>query len=244
MIIGLDLPQITAGLEGVSIRTAIGYGFLVTGVLIIGRILSSFAAVLVTLIVRNFITVADRRNPGLKLPFLMGWSGMRGVVSLAAALSIPVYLADGSAFPQRNLILFITFVVILSTLLLQGLTLPYLIRKLDLTDPDDSVSDEDVYNDIRKELIRHGLHYLNSNYAEQLVKQPILQEIARKWEGRDQSTDGLIMSEQSKSVYRDLLNQQRKWLISKNKNDRDIDEEIIRRHLLYLDLEEEKLQYI
>jgi Na+/H+ antiporter len=244
MIIGLDLPQITAGLEGVSTATAIGYGLLVTGVLIIGRILSSFAAVLVTLIARNFITVADRRNPGFKLPFLMGWSGMRGVVSLAAALSIPVYLADGSAFPQRNLILFITFIVILSTLLLQGLTLPYLIRKLDLNDPDDNVSNEDVYNDIRKQLTRHALQYLNSNYSQQLDKQPMLQQMARKWQESDQLTEGLLMPEESKAVYRELLNLQRKWLIDKNKEDGDIDEEIIRRHLLYLDLEEEKLQFV
>jgi CPA1 family monovalent cation:H+ antiporter len=244
MIIGLDLPQITAGLEGVSITTAIGYGLLVTGVLIIGRILSSFAAVLVTLIARNFITVADRRNPGFKLPFLMGWSGMRGVVSLAAALSIPVSLADGSAFPQRNLILFITFIVILSTLLIQGLTLPYLIRKLDLNDPDNNVSDEDVYNDIKKQLTRHVLQYLKSNYRQQLDRHAILQQMARKWQESDQSTDDLLMPEESKVVYRDLLNIQRVWLINKNTEDRSIDEEIIRRHLLFLDLEEEKLQFV
>jgi CPA1 family monovalent cation:H+ antiporter len=244
MVIGLDLPQITAGLERVSIATAIGYGLLVTGVLIAGRILSAFAAVLVTLVARNFITVADPRNPGFKLPFLIGWSGMRGVVSLASALSIPVYLANGSAFPQRNLILFITFVVILTTLLLQGLTLPYLIRKLNLTDPDEVAPDEEVYNDIRKQLNQHALLYLNSNCCEQVSRQPMLQQMALKWQNNDQSADGLLMTEESKAVYRDVLNLQRKWLINKNKEDVNIDEEIIRRHLLYLDLEEEKLQFI
>ncbi|MFC0183134.1 Na+/H+ antiporter [Pseudarcicella hirudinis] len=129
ILIGLDLPEITADLDGVSISSAIGYGVLITLVLILGRILSAYAAVVVTLIARNFITVADRRNPGYKVPFVLGWTGMRGVVSLAAALSIPVQLANGAAFPQRNLILFITFIVILLTLLVQGLTLPYLIRK-------------------------------------------------------------------------------------------------------------------
>jgi hypothetical protein len=61
---------------------------------------------------------------------------MRGVVSLAAALSIPLTLADGTPFPQRNLILFITFVVILLTLLVQGLTLPFILRKIKLVDRD------------------------------------------------------------------------------------------------------------
>jgi len=59
---------------------------------------------------------------------LAGWSGMRGVVSLAAALALPLTISDGSAFPFRNLILFITFSVILMTLVVQGLTLPLLIR--------------------------------------------------------------------------------------------------------------------
>ncbi|RYD86124.1 MAG: Na+/H+ antiporter, partial [Sphingobacteriales bacterium] len=244
MFIGLDLPQITAGLEGVSLSTAIGYGLLVTLVLIVARFLSSFGAVVVTLIARNFITVADSRNPGIKLPFLMGWSGMRGVVSLAAALSIPVYLADGSAFPHRNLILFITFVVILATLLIQGLTLPYLIKKLDLPDPDRVGTDEEQYNGIKKQLMHHALQHLKTNYSKQFDAHPSLQQIARKWQDSDNSTDGVVMPEESKVIYRDLLNQQRVWLISKNKEDKTIDEEIIRKHLLYLDLEEEKLQFI
>jgi Na+/H+ antiporter len=244
MFIGLDLPQITAGLDGVSISSAIGYGILVTVVLIVARILSSIAAVFITLIARNFITVADTRNPGFKLPFLMGWSGMRGVVSLAAALSIPVYLADGSAFPQRNLILFITFIVILATLLLQGLTLPYLIRKLNLPDPDHVVPQEEVYSELKKQLARHALQQLTTNYSQQLNRQPVLQQIASKWQVNDHSTDSVLMTEESRVVYLDLLNLQREWLINKNKADRNIDEEIIRKHLLFLDLEEEKLQFL
>jgi Na+/H+ antiporter len=244
MFIGLDLPQITAELEGVSIYTAVGYGVLVTAVLVAGRIISSFAAVLVTLIARNFIKVADPRNPGFKLPLLIGWSGMRGVVSLAAALSIPVYLADGSAFPQRNLILFITFVVILLTLVLQGLSLPFLIKKLDLEDSDEVLPEEEVYNGIRKELNQHALQYLNTHYNEQLHKQPMLQQIANKWQGSGQSEEGILMNEETRAVYLDLIIQQRKWLIEKNRAEGAMDEGIIRRHLLYLDIEEERLQFV
>jgi CPA1 family monovalent cation:H+ antiporter len=76
---------------------------------------------------RNFINVADR-DPGMKAPILMSWTGMRGVVSLAAALSIPVVMENGQPFPHRDLILFITFIVILATLIIQGLTLPALIK--------------------------------------------------------------------------------------------------------------------
>jgi monovalent cation/hydrogen antiporter len=243
MFIGLDLPQITAGLGDVSIPKAVGYGLLVTAVLVLARIVSSFIAVLVTLVARNFITVADSRHPGYKLPLLIGWSGMRGVVSLAAALSIPAYLDDGTVFPQRNLILFITFIVILVTLVVQGLSLPYLIRKLNLPDIDHTESEDLVYNELRKQLNQHALDHLNTHYLQQLDDQPALRQIANKWRETTESPDGVLMNEESAAAYRDLINQQRKWLIARNK-DNAIDEEIIRKHLLYLDLEEEKLQFI
>jgi CPA1 family monovalent cation:H+ antiporter len=70
--------------------------------------------------------------PSGRQVFVVGWTGMRGVVALAAAISLPEKLANGAEFPQRNLIIFLTFSVILVTLVLQGLTLPPLIRALGL----------------------------------------------------------------------------------------------------------------
>lgn len=244
MLIGLDLPEITAGLEGVSMSAAIGHGILITVVLIVGRILSAYGAVVVTLIARNFITVADTRNPGFKTPFVLGWTGMRGVVSLAAALSIPVHLADGTPFPQRNLILFITFIVILLTLLVQGLTLPYLIRKVRFSNFDESTSEDELYHTIRKELSQHALLHLKKHYTEQLNNYPVLQQMAHKWEHSTNIADNELMTNECKAVYLDILNQQRKWLIQKNNEEKMLNEEIIRKHLRYLDIEEEKLNYI
>jgi monovalent cation/hydrogen antiporter len=68
--------------------------------------------------------------------FVLGWAGMRGIVSLAAALSLPESVLAGAPFPARDLILFITFAVILVTLLGQGLTLPWFIRRLHVADAD------------------------------------------------------------------------------------------------------------
>ena len=68
----------------------------------------------------------------------MGWSGMRGGVSLAAALAVPLTVEGGAPFPGRDLILFLTFAVILATLVLQGLTLPPLIRALRLKDDENA----------------------------------------------------------------------------------------------------------
>ncbi len=173
LLIGLDLPEITAGLrqEGYSFWRAAGYGMLITITLIIIRLIAAYGAVLVTLVARNFIHVADR-NPGFKAPLLLGWTGMRGVVSLAAALSIPVQLSDGMPFPQRNLILFITFVVILATLVLQGLTLPYLIKKLKLPHYNNYMPEHEADLLLNSELAKQSMEFLHSRYPEQLRQHP------------------------------------------------------------------------
>ncbi|MCV9929804.1 Na+/H+ antiporter [Flavobacterium sp. LS1R49] len=242
ILIGLALPEITAGLEGVSIYNAIGYGVLVTVVLIVGRILSAYGAVIVTMIARNFITVAETTNPGFRGPFILGWSGMRGVVSLAAALSIPINLDDGTPFPQRNLILFITFVVIFLTLTIQGLTLPVLIRKLKIPSPPQKFTEEEIHNRINQQLAEIALNNLNSNYNEQLKTLPLLQQMATKWQAGINSSDDVKMTKEIEIIYREILNNQRQWLIQKNKSFELLDEEIIRRHLYRLDMEEEKLR--
>jgi len=243
-LIGLDLPEITSGLGDVTLSSAIGYGLLITAVLIIGRILSAYGAVAVTLIARNFIKVADDRNPGYKVPLVLGWTGMRGVVSLAAALSIPVQLADGTAFPERNLILFITFIVILSTLLLQGLTLPYLIKRINFPDFGDSSPEEETENRIRREMADYALLHLKTNYNDELNRQPFLRQLASKWEHKVQPDNETTLAEEARTVYLDLLDQQRKWLLKKNTEEELLNEDIIRKHLNYLDLEEEKLLFL
>lgn len=243
MFIGLDLPQITSGLGDVSLATAIGYGLLVTGVLLLSRIIAAFGAVVTTLIARNYITVADSTNPGIKGPFIIGWAGMRGVVSLAAALSIPVQLDNGTDFPQRNLILFITFVVILATLLLQGLTLPFMIKKFNVPDPDHIMPEEELYNKLRNLMSQHALAHLKTNYQRELNTHLVLQQIAQKLDTSNLVVKETTMNEEAKAVYRDLLNHQREWLHDKNAEKQSLDEEIVRRLFVYLDLEEEKLLY-
>lgn len=248
LMIGLDLPEITAGLkqQGISFSEAMGYGLTITAVLIIVRILSAYGAVIVTLIARNFITVADTRNPGYRVPIIMGWTGMRGVVSLAAALSIPVYLdkAGTIPFPQRNLILFITFIVILVTLLLQGLTLPFLIRKITLPSFDDYLPEEEAETAIRKELAEDALRRLKADYHDQLATHPVLQRLAERWTDISAQEGTLEMTATGKQVYQEILGHQRKWLMNKNKTDPRFDEDVIRRYLYQIDIEEEKLKYL
>jgi NhaP-type Na+/H+ or K+/H+ antiporter len=87
---------------------------------------------------------------------------MRGVVALAAAMSLPLTVADGTQFPQRNLVVFLTFSVILVTLVFQGLTLPPLIRMLGLAGDSGSHPDE---QEARRLVLEAALAYLKSHRA-------------------------------------------------------------------------------
>lgn len=244
MLIGLELPEIVEGIrgEGIAISTAFLYGVLITVVLMVVRIIACYGAVITTLIARNFIKVADPNNPGWKGPLIIGWSGMRGVVSLAAALSIPRTLEDGSAFPGRDMILFITFVVIFLTLVVQGLTLPWMIRKFNIPDPDAVKSEEEWHREIKAELSREALSFLEKNYQGELAVQPVLQKLARKWKDDLTINQQYDLNSNCKAIYRNVLEHQRQWLLKKNRSHELLNEDIIRMHLRELDFDEERLE--
>lgn len=243
MLIGLQLPVIVDQLEEVSVQTAIMYGVVISLVLIVTRILSTLGASVFTVFISRYITTADSR-PGWKGPIILGWAGMRGVVSLAAALSIPVHLDNGQFFPHRNLILFITFTVILITLVLQGLTLPLVIKWVNIEDPDKYIPAEEQHFHVKKKLAMHSLAFLNDNYKEQLEQNAGLQQLKARFE-RDQSMlDPEVRSEHDNfsEIYVELLNHQRSFLQELNKKE-GLDEVVIRKYEELLDLEEEKIRH-
>jgi monovalent cation/hydrogen antiporter len=241
MLIGLELPVIIAQLGTAKWHHAVGYGLIISGVLIVSRILCTMGASLFTMFISRFITTADSR-PGWRAPLVFGWAGMRGVVSLAAALSIPIYLSDGTAFPQRNMILFITFVVILVTLVLQGLTLPLVIKWVDLKDSDHLLPIEQQEIEIRKKLAELSLQILDGEHQSGLKNSPRLQELIKRFQGERSPGDEEKASDEKdyQRVYLRLLNRQRSLLQELNK-EASINDEVIRKHQLLLDLEEEKL---
>lgn len=241
MLIGLDLSEIVSGLGDTDIYTATGYGVAVTLVLVIVRILAGYGAVITTLIMRNFITVADSESPGWKAPLIIGWTGMRGVVSLAAALSIPHTLDDGSPFPQRNLILYITFVVILLTLVVQGLTLPYLLKKFPPEDRDFVRSEKEIDYEIQNHLAQVAIDKIKNDYSHKIESFPALKDQLQYYENRLSSSEIIINYNEYRDIYIDVLESQRLWLIAKNREELLLDEEIIRKHLRLLDLQEEKM---
>jgi len=207
--------------------------------------------VVMTILMSHIITVADR-NPGWRSPILLGWTGMRGVVSLAAALSIPVLLDSGHPFPNRDLILFITFTVILITLVLQGLTLPSLARWVNMPDPDyGSVNAEQQRQMVRKKISHVSLKLLNEKYSKQLKSNDMVRSLKIKLEAdmdllKDWSQDGNDKRAEEfyhdyREIMTDLMAQQRALLLQLNKKD-GIADDIIRHQLELIDLEEEKMR--
>ena len=137
MAIGLQLPTIMAGLSATPANVLIGYGVAISLTVIIARIVWVVPAAYLT---RGPMTAEERAayRP-LRVAAVVSWAGMRGVVSLAAALAL------APDFPERPLILYLTFCVILATLVGQGLTLPWLIRKLGVSAIGDGMAAEETH---------------------------------------------------------------------------------------------------
>lgn len=244
LIIGLELPAITDGLRanGIPMSTAIGYGLLVTAVLILARIVSSYTAMLATFLFRRSVLPRNGSTPNYLLPLLLGWTGMRGVVSLAAALAIPVTLSDGSVFPQRDLILFITFEVILLTLVVQGLTLPYFIRRIGLYNaPVSEAKEEEMRKRMKKGLHSHVYQFLKNKQDAQEIENVHVAKLLLHWEKKLEANDEEGINEETRKILIELLESQRQFLDELNK-DPHFDEEIIRQQLYQIDLEEERLR--
>jgi CPA1 family monovalent cation:H+ antiporter len=132
-LIGLQLPAILDALSGISTGTLIRYAVTVTAVVTAARFAWIFSTTYLPRLLRRG-ALRDDSRPTWQASTVLAWSGMRGAVSLAAALALPLTIDSGGPFPDRDLIVFLTFAVILGTLVVQGLTLPGLIRVLDLED--------------------------------------------------------------------------------------------------------------
>jgi monovalent cation/hydrogen antiporter len=184
ILIGLQLPYILSQIRNLSVGRLVFIGLLVSTVVIVLRLVWIYPGALVATWIRNHIQHQSVPLPDARYVFIIGWTGMRGVVALAAAISLPKTLADGSPFPERNVIIFITFCVIFVTLVFQGLSLPYFIRRLGLAsalvqDPEEEharyamidaalaylqsarESDRDEFAPVYDEMIRIQKHHLN-----------------------------------------------------------------------------------
>jgi Na+/H+ antiporter len=130
-LIGLQLPMVLSGIRTIRSSDLVFDTTLLIVFLIALRVAWVFAASWITFGVRRLVR-QNAPRPRANEDFLLGWTGMRGVIGLAAAMTIPEAIDSGAAFPQRDILIFLSFAVILATLVVQGLSLPWVIRKLGL----------------------------------------------------------------------------------------------------------------
>ncbi len=132
VLIGLQLPFVLAGIRGYKLGSLVVFGASFSALLIALRLVWTYPGAWVSNVIRRRLLHQKEAMPSARAIFVVGWTGMRGVLALAAAISLPETLANDEPFPQRNLIIFLTFCVILVTLVFQGLTLSPLIAFLGL----------------------------------------------------------------------------------------------------------------
>ncbi|MEH2112078.1 Na+/H+ antiporter [Nostoc sp.] len=251
LLIGLELPFVVRQLGNISLGSAVGYGLIIAIVLIGTRLLCTLGTSVLMRVMSRFITVSDP-NPGWRGPLIFGWVGMRGVVSLASALSVPLLTQAGQPFPYRELILFITFIVILITLVFQGLTLPWLIRTVNLRDRFTLIPEQKQEIIIQKKLAQASLRFLEEKYSGERARNEHLDnlfsklEIDLKFFDRQFEESNFVWQNSLKgyqSIYLEVL-ERRRNLLSKMNRRAEFDEELIRKYLLLTDVEEFKVREI
>jgi CPA1 family monovalent cation:H+ antiporter len=251
LLIGLELPFVTRQLGNISLGSAVWYGLIIAFVLIVTRLLCTLGTSVLMRFMSRFIPVSDP-NPGWRGPLIFGWAGMRGVVSLASALSVPILTQAGQPFPYRDLILFITFIVILMTLVFQGLTLPWLVRKVNLKDRFTLIPEQKQEIIIQKKLAQASLRFLEEKHSPERAQNEHLDNLFSKLETDLRFFDRQL--EESNFVWRNSLQgyqsiylevlEQRRNLLNKMNRRAEFDEELIRKYLLLIDVEEFKVREI
>ncbi len=249
ILIGLQLPAIVDGLAGRPAGEVIGYAAAVCAAVIVVRFLWNF---LVTFLIRAI----DRRPSQVarrvdwRNRVVGSWAGMRGAVSLAAALALPLHTDAGAPLPGRELIQFITFALILVTVVGQGLTLPWLIRRLGAVED----GTEEELEEVRARLViaRAALERVDQLEAEDWTRDGSVERVRRLYEfrqrrfkiraGKIEDEDGI---EESSLAYQRMMHEiyaaQRRALVQL-RNGSQISSDVMRRVEHELDLEESRLE--
>ena len=244
VLIGLQLPIVREGIRNYSSSSLLLYAGLFSLLVIVLRLLWVFSGAMLGYWIRRQLLHQNELRPPMRQIFVTGWTGMRGVIALAAALSIPGQLADGSPFPQRNMIIFFTFSVILVTLVLQGLTLPALIRALGLAGSSNQNCEE---TEARRIMAEAALNQLNKVSEEAEPDSVALYDDLKehyRWrlsslplEGEAQDGSGPEAYTKFLTVSLELLQIERETAVSLRNSGR-INDETLRHLLTELDLSE------
>ncbi len=186
ILLGLQLPYVLNGLHEYSRWRLVAYGSAFSLVLISLRLVWVYPGAMAASLLRRLFMRKPRALPPAKGIFVTGWTGMRGVVALAAASSLPYTIEDGQEFLQRNLILFLTFSVILVTLVLQGISLPLLVRLLGFAPEPNQRCEE---SQARRVLLRAALEKLQAGRTENPEAEHTYADLIHTYEHRLEEID-------------------------------------------------------
>ncbi|MFD7031821.1 Na+/H+ antiporter [Streptomyces sp. NPDC059917] len=240
-LIGLQLPVVLKGLAQYEGGAAAWYAVFVFLVVVVARFAWVFPA---TFLPRMLSGRIRGREPDTnwKAPVVVGWAGMRGVVSLAIAFSVPI------SVPHRNLILFLTFTTVIATLVVQGLTLPPLIRLLRLPPRDahaETLAEAQAQSEASRaaeerlaELLADPSNALPPPLAERL--RTVLERRRNAvWErlGEVNAVTGESADDVYRRLAREMIEAEREVFVTL-RDQRRIDDEMLRALLRRLDLEE------
>ncbi|MFI6375206.1 Na+/H+ antiporter [Streptomyces sp. NPDC050546] len=247
-LIGLQLPVVLRGLGQYEGAEAAWYALAVFLVVVAVRFVWVYPATFLPRLLSARIRKREE-NPTWKGPFIIAWAGMRGVVSLAIAFSIPLTMHDGEEpFPHRNLILFLTFTTVIGTLVVQGLTLPPLIRLLKVPGRDaqaETLAEANAQAQASRaaerrldELLTDERNALPAPLADRLR---IVLERRRNavWErlGQANPVTGESVDDTYRRLSREMISAEREVFV-RLRDARYIDDEMLRTLLRRLDLEE------
>jgi Na+/H+ antiporter len=248
ILIGLQLPAVLHALSAHSIpvHRLITYALMISLAVILVRILWVFPAIYLP---RWILQRHSKSNPPPRWRHvtIIAWTGMRGVLSLAAALALPLTQQDGSPFPGRDLILFLTFTVILVTLVVQGLSLPPLIRWLGVKDDGSSASEE---RKARLKANQEAYVRLNEIEEDDPAKADALKRLRIEYEDHIRQVEGAASSNVGTPLRRfsteyerlslEALVQERQTILHL-RNEDVISDEVLRRIQRDIDLAEARL---
>jgi monovalent cation/hydrogen antiporter len=250
LLTGLQARTVAAGLDRATLLQLVLQGLIISAVVIVVRFLWVFPATYLPRWISPSLAARDPL-PSWRFPFIVAFTGVRGVVSLAAALSVPLTIANGVPFPGRDRVLFITFIVILVTLIAQGLTLSSVVRVLglDRLGQDEWRERKRREASARVEAARAALARLDAAAAEERLEDELVQPWRLRQEQRIAQLDSAGDSASAPFAEAERVHRVELVLIAAERArlnallaDGTISDEIRRRIERDLDLDEERLR--
>jgi Na+/H+ antiporter len=245
VLIGLQLPYVMAQIGGMSRVVLFEYGVGFSAVMIAVRMAWVYGETYIAYAVRRWVQKIQAERPDPRRLFVIGWGGMRGVLSLAAAVSLPYTLQNGKTFPQRSMIIYLAFCLIVATLVVQGLTLPWLIRRLGLSETETIDFEE---QEARRVMLREALVHLDRKRIRNRDQSAMLGDLIAGYQRRldeipaerEERAQGVIDQTLRSDAILAVLQVERETLI-RLWDAGEVDDEVLRGLQRELDLEESRV---